>query len=115
MIQKRELDSRPKVIAIIKEFFAPLRCHSGSRISKQMALHGFDEALVPALVVTAWFTNNGHIDLVRSHSDAGTDVWRPPRLNQVVPRKLVLWREEIFNIPIFRIWFGNFDMTRLPR
>jgi hypothetical protein len=51
--KKRELNSRAKVIAIIKEFFASLRCHSGGGISKQMALHGFDEALVPALVVTA--------------------------------------------------------------
>ena len=58
------LTSGSEVIAIIKEFFAPLGCHFGSRLSKQMALHGFDEALVPALVVTARFTNNGHIDLV---------------------------------------------------
>jgi hypothetical protein len=61
--KKGELNSRPKVIAIIKEFFAPLGCHSGSRISKQMALQVFDETLVTSLIVTACATHHRHIDM----------------------------------------------------
>jgi hypothetical protein len=117
--KKRELNSRPKVIAIIKEFFAPLRCHSGSRISKQMPLHGFDEALVPALVVTAWFTNNGHIDMFWSPRDAWTYMSRPLGVDKLVPKKTCspAWRNIQHTNFLGLVWefLYNAPSTLAPR